>query len=777
MNRFVLIWIFFLLPATYLSGQNSRSHLKAAQQLIDNGYFEEAIQQYTKAIELDPQYGQAYEDRAKALEHINKLAEAGADYESAAVFGTNSPNNYLKSAEIHYSLNETEKALESLERAILKKQNFLEAYLLQSSIYFKLNNFQKALESAGNAVSSGNTAYAFYIKGKAEFALNDYVSAERDLEKAINKDKQLIEAYLLLAKLQLETDKIQNAVNNCNYIIQLDRNNSEAYVIRSNAYKKLNDPAKAIADISVSISLDTLNMQNYIHRGECYLDFTQYQNAIYDFNIVLKVDSLNNQALKDRAVAFEKLGNNKEAASDYSVLLNNDDGLDPQNKEILSEKIYDLKRENNKPLVKILIPEITKNLEIPIPSDKSEIEISGIIKDESKIKTVRINSDTIINNYKGIALSAFKAKISTNNLEFITISATDIYNNVTTINYAVAQIETHSPKISIMNPYVGNDDIINIETDDNFLYLEGKIEDESLISSIQIDETNASFAPGNLNPRFTANIDISKKNRLNITAVDIYGNKIEKEFLFQKNGRILSENSAMGKTWVVLIGNSEYKNFSNLKGPLSDIEQIQKALDRYKISNFIIKENLTKKELERFFSLDLRDLIRTNHVNSLFIWFAGHGENINGNGYWIPSDAGIDDEFSYYNINALKASLYSYYSLTHLLVVSDACSAGPGFNVAIRGIIGDVACAQTDLTTKKSAQVFTSAGPGSAYDNSLFARSFSYALLNNENDCVSIDDIAKRVKIILQGNSSQEPEFGRIPGLSDEQGTFFFITR
>ena len=252
---------------------------------------------------------------------------------------------------------------------------------------------------------------------------------------------------------------------------------------------------------------------------------------------------------------------------------------------------------------------------------------------------------------------------------------------------------------------------------------------------------------------------------------------MNKEFLFQKNGKILSENSPMGKTWVILIGNSEYKNFTNLRSPLSDIEQIQKALERYRISNYIIKKNLTKKELERFFSLDLRDLIRTNHVNSLFIWFAGHGLNINGNGYWIPSDAVSDDEFSYYNINALKASLYSYGSLTHLLVVSDACSTGPGFNIAMRGNIGDVSCNQTDLTTKKSAQVFTSSGQGNAYDNSLFARSFAYALLNNENDCVAIDDIAKRVKIILQSNSSQGPEFGRIAGVEDEQGTFFFITR
>jgi len=49
------------------------------------------------------------------------------------------------------------------------------------------------------------------------------------------------------------------------------------------------------------------------------------------------------------------------------------------------------------------------------------------------------------------------------------------------------------------------------------------------------------------------------------------------------------------------------------------IELIQKSLSRYKFNNVIVKKNLSKRELERFFSIDLRDLVRTNHVNSLFI--------------------------------------------------------------------------------------------------------------------------------------------------------------
>ena len=50
-------------------------------------------------------------------------------------------------------------------------------------------------------------------------------------------------------------------------------------------------------------------------------------------------------------------------------------------------------------------------------------------------------------------------------------------------------------------------------------------------------------------------------------------------------------------------------------------------------------------------------------------------------------------------------------------------------------------------------------------------------LLNNDNDCLTIDDIVKKVNIIMQTNSAQTPEFGKINGFDDQKGTFFFIRR
>ena len=502
-----------------------------------------------------------------------------------------------------------------------------------------------------------------------------------------------------------------------------------------------------------------------------------FQNAINDFTIALNYDMLDQEALLKRARAYEKINEKKKASSDYSLLLTLYDKSDHEAITNTEEKIYELNRETVKPRITLSNPRINDNLEVLIPSDLTSIEISAQVDDDSQLKFFRINNDTLLNSSEGVRKKTFSDLINTGNLEFLTISAVDIYNNASTVSYAVERIETNKPVISLMNPYAGDDGIITLSSDDNYLYLEGRIEDESLISSIRVDEVTASYAPRDMNPRFTATLDIRQKNRLKIIATDANGNSTTKEYIFRRNGRVPNDDSPMGKTWVVLIENSEYKEFPNLISPEKDMQLMQQALSRYKINKVIVKSNLTKREMERFFSIELRDLVRVNHVNSLLIWFAGHGKNLNGNGYWIPSDARMDVEFTYFNINALKASLYSYTSLTHLLVVSDACETGPAFCQALRGPIESVSCTHTQLTLKKSAQVLTSSGDGYAYDNSLFTRSFTNALLNNEDDCVSIEDIAKRVNAIVVTNSSQKPEFGRIKGIQDELGTFFFMTR
>ena len=77
----------------------------------------------------------------------------------------------------------------------------------------------------------------------------------------------------------------------------------------------------------------------------------------------------------------------------------------------------------------------------------------------------------------------------------------------------------------------------------------------------------------------------------------------------------------------------------------------------------------------------------------------------------------------------------------------------------------------------KSSQVFSSAGYESAADESQFTKTFANVLANNPGECISIERIVQQVSSSMLNNNQQRPQFGKIAGLEDEDGTFFFVPK
>jgi hypothetical protein len=110
-------------------------------------------------------------------------------------------------------------------------------------------------------------------------------------------------------------------------------------------------------------------------------------------------------------------------------------------------------------------------------------------------------------------------------------------------------------------------------------------------------------------------------------------------------------------------------------------------------------------------------------------------------------------------------------------VITDACESGPGFYQAMRSVPEERSCDDWQATKFKSSQVFSSAGYERAMDNSQFTRTFANSLANNPGACLAIENIVNKVTTVVEQSNQQKPQFGKIDGLEDEDGTFFFISR
>ncbi len=778
--KFLIFILFFCLPSIVFS-QNAKKYFKTGNEFIIAGNYKDAIDQFSKAIDLQPDFANAYLARANAYEKLNMLKEASQDYDRASTFLSNNTDVFYQGARLNYLLGEYQKAIEKADASIFLKKTNPDGYVVKAKSLMALGRYEEAMATCNIALTLRETTENFYLRGLINVKLGRFSAAEEDFIRTVGRDPRHVDAYISLAELRLQLDKIQFALNHINNAIGLDPNNKKAYLVRSKIYIKQLDYPKAIDDISKTILMDPNDEEMYFLRACYYQDFTQHTNAINDFTKVLMLNPRNIQALYKRAYSYEQIVNYKAAIKDYEALTALSES-DENAKELLKEtqsRLFELYRESNKPVIVIIEPQLKDETMLQFPKGSSIVTMKGVIEDESDVKSVMINNLQFpFNKNEETGKYEFLAALDIQNKAEIVISATDVYDNTGSGRYVINLTEVGAPKVYIMAPYASDDGQIYLDSNNPTIYIEGRIEDESLIRSILINGVLASYIPDELNPTFTANLDILNKNRVTVIVSDVYGNRTNAEFTLNREAADIAANNPMGKTWAVFIENSDYEIFASLEGPQKDITLMKSALAKYQIHNIIIKENMTKSDMERFFSIELRDLVRSNQVNSILIWYAGHGKYINETGYWIPVDAKREDEFTYFNINALKASMQSYANyVTHVLVITDACESGPSFYQAMRSDLKERSCDDWQATRFKSSQVFSSAGYELAVDNSQFTKTFANSLANNPDACIPIESIVTIVTTAVVKSNQQKPQFGKIAGLEDEDGTFFFMTK
>jgi tetratricopeptide (TPR) repeat protein len=669
-------------------------------------------------------------------------------------------------------------ALGFLNRASHVDKRNSTAYSEKVLTFIGLEKYDQALRASDTALIIKDTPMNYYWRGIVYTKLNNDILAKKELEKSISKDKKLPEPRLELAELLLKANDAQGALDQCNEILKNDDRNTAAYLMRSKVYKKNLDYPSAINDISKNILIEPNNPDFYFARGQCYQDFNQHANAINDFTKCISLNHNNPDAYFARAKSYEDIMSFDKAMDDYKKITALSE-FDPRAHKMLKDaqdRLYELNREQDPPVVTVVSPEPV-NDSIKMKGDSKTLLITGKIKDASKIKSFTINKESVQFAEKKGEYD-FLSNVNVDGINEVVLVATDDYDNQKTLTYPLTRTETNPPKITIVAPYASDDGQVYIDNNSELLNIQGKIADESKIKSIFIDGVSGSYSTNDLNPVFTATINILNKSKIVVEAEDIYGNHQTTEFRLNREGAELSATNPMGKTWVVFIENSAYTSFASLDGPVKDINLMVRAFTNYSIQNIIHMKDMTKEQMEKFFSIDLRDQIKANQVKSLLIWYAGHGKFINDVGYWIPVDAKRDDEFTYFNLNTLRAAMETYLNyLTHTLVVTDACESGPSFYQAMRSDLKKRSCDDWQATQFKSSQVFSSAGYELAVDDSQFTRTFATALSNNPNACMPIEEIVSKVSSAVGASNQQKPKFGKITGLKDEDGTFFFIAR
>jgi len=134
------------------SPHSPKNHNNLGDYYSRHGDYQKAIEEFKTAIELMPNYGDAYHNLANAYREIGNNEEAIASYQKALSFNPNLWQSHQNLAARYFEQGEFELTLQELEKAIKINPQNPALYTNLGIVYLQLNEKEKAKEAFQQAL-------------------------------------------------------------------------------------------------------------------------------------------------------------------------------------------------------------------------------------------------------------------------------------------------------------------------------------------------------------------------------------------------------------------------------------------------------------------------------------------------------------------------------------------------------------------------------------------------------------------------------------------------
>ena len=194
--------------------QEAEVAFNAGNDFVAQRNFTEAINSFTKALSINPQFTKALVNRGFAKSEMADYSGAITDF-TMAIELDNSPVAYYGRGLAYFNQNNSSDALNDFELAIKAGYDEAKVYYYAGVANFECGNYEESINNLTLSITfDNNNAQAFNDRGSAKRMNEDYDGAIADYQQAIKIDPKLATAYNNLASALLKKGNIDDAISN-----------------------------------------------------------------------------------------------------------------------------------------------------------------------------------------------------------------------------------------------------------------------------------------------------------------------------------------------------------------------------------------------------------------------------------------------------------------------------------------------------------------------------------------------------------------------------------
>ena len=326
---------------------------KQGNFLLTIRQIDQAIVAYSRAIELNSRYIDAYNNRGIAYERTGNYEKAIEDYDNMIALAPKSSVAYNNRGIIHAKKREYNLAIADFSKAIGFAPDYVEAYCNRGTAYYLQNEFEIAIENYNKAAALNphyagtyNNRGAIYgSKGEHTKAIKDFTTsieinprdasaynnrglvygnkldfdrAIKDYNKAIGLNPNFADAYINRGVAYHHKGQYERSIENYNKAIELNPDYILGYNNRGLAYSLNGEPDRAIDNYNEVIKRDPCFPEIYYNRGAAYGNKGEVDLAIKDFDKAIELDPNHAGAYSNRGSAYANKGEYNRAIAAYT---------------------------------------------------------------------------------------------------------------------------------------------------------------------------------------------------------------------------------------------------------------------------------------------------------------------------------------------------------------------------------------------------------------------------------------------------------------------------
>ena len=260
-----------------------KSGLMSIQMGID---LDDAIQNFSKAIQIKPKYRDAFLVRGIARKMKHEYKEASEDLEKAISLDPDNDDAYISLAEVKYHLTDYTKADFYYSEYLKKHPNDYGTYSDRGYVRMERLYLKEAIEDYTKAIElNPNEQYKDYLeRGKAKYLIRDFDSSKKDFNTSIEIEPNSLELLFSLSNFYNEQENYKEAITYLNKVLAIDNTNIQAFLNRGFSNNGLKKYDEAILDLNKYIAVDPNFGYSYILRGYAKNQLGLTKEACNDFN-------------------------------------------------------------------------------------------------------------------------------------------------------------------------------------------------------------------------------------------------------------------------------------------------------------------------------------------------------------------------------------------------------------------------------------------------------------------------------------------------------------